>query len=377
MNNCQDTKLKVLIVDDYEDNCELLEAVFSDDYDVSSVYSGQSCLDALSENHFDIVLLDVSMPGLDGYEVCKKIKSTPQTAQTAVVFVSALTSTEERLRGYEVGGEDYITKPFSPDNVLAVVERVLEIHIQYRNMEKQSKEAMSTAFQAMTNSSEMGQIIHFLQASYESKSVESLADGLFQTLSGFGLKACALFLSQYQKKIIGCEATSIEAKVLERFHNTERILDFGARTLLSDNNVSILIKNMPIHKPDDYGRIKDNLIAIINGTQSRCQALELEFELENERNRGLQSVLVKSRENLTSIRKLIDEQRESTGNVLIDINNKVEAIIFSLGLDEEQERAILDAIDQGVEELSRLTHSSEKIESNFKGFVEELNKLVQ
>ena len=371
-----DQQLNLLIVDDYEDNCDLLIDIFEDEYNVKSVQSGKECFQALEEASFDIVLLDVNMPEMDGYEVCRRLKQSQDTAAMPVVFVSALASTEERLKGYEMGAEDYITKPFKGPQIKETVAKILEQRVQTKNIEKQSQEAMSTAFQAMTNSAEMGNIIQFMQASYGCKTVERLAERLLETLQGFNLNCCLMFRMDYQTSFSGCSLDSIEAKVLDRFHSAERITDFGARTLINEEHVSLLVKNMPLNKPDDYGRIKDNLTALIAGTEARCKALGVEYQLEFERNRGLQTVLLKSQNQLKEIDDLIEKQKENTNHVFMSINEKVESIIFSLGLDETQEHAILAAMDKGVEELGRLTEYSDHIANNFHNFVADLNKLV-
>ena len=369
-------RLSILIVDDNQDNCDLLEDIFEQDYNVKSVYCGQDCLDMLEAQSYDLVLLDINMPEMDGFEVCRRIKLHATLQSTPVIFVSALASAEERLQGYECGAEDYITKPFRGDDIVATVAKVLELRQQTKVIEQQSKDAISTAFQAMTNSSELGCIIQFMQASYQCKTIERLADELLQTLSNFGLNSCLMFRTRYQTRYFGCKPDSMEAKVLQRFYNSDRIVDFGARTLMNDEHVSILVRNMPLDKPDDYGRIKDNLASLLSGTEARSRALEIEHELEHERVRGLHAILEQSEGRLNSISKLVSEQHEKASSVLLSINGKIESIIFALGLDEAQEHSILSAIDHGIEELGVLTQYSADIENSFKGFVGDLEKIT-
>lgn len=371
------TSIKLLIVDDNEDNCELLEDIFEQYYAVKSVLSGLACLDLMQQEDFDLVLLDINMPNMDGYQVCQKIKQNPKTALTPVIFVSALASTEERLKGYEFGAEDYITKPFKAQQLIDTVAKVLEQYLQAKNIEKQGQEAMSTAFQAMSTSAELGQIIQFMQLSYQCKSVEKLAQSLLSTLSDFGLNACLMFRMDYHTGFYGCESTSMEAKVFSRCHQAGRILDFGARTLINDPSISILVRNMPVDKPDAYGRIKDNLVSLLTGTQARCRALEIEHQLESERKRALLSMLQKSQGSLNDIGELVHHQKENTHKILLSINEKIEHVIFGLGLDEAQEKALMTSIDKGVEDLMQLTEYSDKIEKMFHGFVDELDILVR
>ncbi len=371
-----DPKPKILIVDDNEDNCDLLEDIFEENYQVKSVYSGQACLETMETEPFDLILLDVNMPTMDGYEVCRRIKQSNQIALTPVIFVSALASTEERLRGYEVGGEDYITKPFKSSAIEETVQRVIDQIIATKTFEEQNKQAMQTAYQAMANSAELGHIVHFLQQSFQCKSIEQLAHHLLETTASYGLNCCLMFRMLFKKTFIGCQADSIEGKVLEHFSSGESILDFGTRTLINDKHVSLLVKNMPLDKTEDYGRIKDNLTVLIRGTEARCVSLDAEFQLDEQRNLGIQSVLLNSQDRLQEIHALVDEQKVRTQDVLDTISEKIEKIIFSLGLDETQEQAILTAIDKGVDELSLLTNYSEQLELSFRGFVSELGDLA-
>jgi CheY-like chemotaxis protein len=371
-----DQRLTILIVDDNDDNCELLEDIFEQDYQVKSVSSGKICLEALESESYDLILLDVNMPNMDGYEVCRRIKKSKPTALTPVIFVSALASTEERLKGYEAGGEDYVTKPFKSADIKATVERVIKQIVATRAFETQSKEAMQTAYQAMANSAELGHIVQYLQQSYQCKSIEQLSKHLLSTTNSYGLNCCLLFKMQFKKAFVGCQSDSIEGKVLEHFCTRERILDFGSRTLINDEHVSLLVKNMPLDKPDDYGRIKDNLTVLVCGTEARCKALDAEHQLEEQRNLGLQSVLVNSQDRLQEIHNLVDEQKFRTQDVLDTISVKIEKVIFSLGLDEEQERVILSAIEKGVDEMNMLTQYSDQLETSFHGFVNQLSELA-
>ena len=115
----QENKPKILCVDDEKKNLKLLEALLvPQGYEVMSVESGEAALEGLSSSLPDLVLLDVMMPKLDGYEVCKKIKSTKETQFLPVVMITSLTGEEERRKGVEAGCDDFISKPF--DNLLAL-----------------------------------------------------------------------------------------------------------------------------------------------------------------------------------------------------------------------------------------------------------------
>ena len=113
---------RVLVVDDILANVRLLEAKLSAEYfDVVTAMNGADALESVQRSSPDIVLLDVMMPGIDGIEVCRRIKSNPQTQHIPVVMVTALDQPEDRVKGLEAGADDFLTKPV---NDLALFCRV-------------------------------------------------------------------------------------------------------------------------------------------------------------------------------------------------------------------------------------------------------------
>ncbi len=104
--------LRILIVDDTPINIDVLNDVLSE-YKRSVATNGAKAIKiAESQNPPDLILLDIMMPEMDGYEVCKRLKSNPQTKDIPIIFSTAMDEVQDRKRGYELGGVDYITKPF-------------------------------------------------------------------------------------------------------------------------------------------------------------------------------------------------------------------------------------------------------------------------
>ena len=117
------TLTKVLIVDDTETNLDILIEALGDDYDISVAMDGERALEIAEEEQPDLMLLDIMMPGMDGYEVTQRIKSNPKTRETAIIFISALQETNQKIQGLSLGAVDYITKPFDIEEVKARVKR--------------------------------------------------------------------------------------------------------------------------------------------------------------------------------------------------------------------------------------------------------------
>ncbi len=129
-------KLLVLVVDDVKDNILILREILHQNYRLIFATNGQSALRLAKEQQPDIILLDVMMPDMDGYEVCTRLKADENTAKIPVIFVTAKDSEDDELRALEFGAVDYITKPLRPDIVKLRVGVHLDLHRQ-KQKEKQ------------------------------------------------------------------------------------------------------------------------------------------------------------------------------------------------------------------------------------------------
>jgi two-component system cell cycle response regulator len=119
---------RVLVVDDILSNVKLLEAKLTAEYfEVMSAFNGLECLAKMEETIPDIVLLDVMMPGMDGFEVCRRIKSNPRTAHVPVVMVTALDQPSDRVAGLEAGADDFLTKPVDDAALFARVRSLVRL----------------------------------------------------------------------------------------------------------------------------------------------------------------------------------------------------------------------------------------------------------
>ena len=115
-------KKKMLAVDDNPNNNAIIEELFGDHYDLRTAMTGEEALEIAQTFEPDIVLLDIMMPGMDGYEVCKRLRKHPSLSDIKILMVTAKGALEDRVKGYEVGANDFITKPFEEENILESVE---------------------------------------------------------------------------------------------------------------------------------------------------------------------------------------------------------------------------------------------------------------
>jgi DNA-binding response OmpR family regulator len=131
MENSQEKSHLILIVDDDPMNVEILQYALEEDYEIGIALNGEDALDFAREKHPHLILLDILMPDMDGYEVMRRLKDSPQTRDIAVIFITALDEMKKKIKGFELGAVDYIPKPFTDAEVIARVKTHLAL-IDYR-----------------------------------------------------------------------------------------------------------------------------------------------------------------------------------------------------------------------------------------------------
>jgi len=147
----------ILVVDDVPDNIDVLGGILKENYKMKFATNGEKALSiARAKKPLDLILLDIEMPDIDGYEVCRQLKQHESTKKIPVIFVTAKSEAEAEERGFKVGGVDYITKPVNPAIVRERVKTHLALYDQNRVLEEKVKERtsqLSEAFETIKNAS--------------------------------------------------------------------------------------------------------------------------------------------------------------------------------------------------------------------------------
>jgi len=121
------TGAKILIVDDVPANLDVIyKSLRSESYQVLAAINGKTALEVVAQEHPDLILLDVLMPDLDGYEVCRRLKADPELQDIPIIFISAQDESDGASRAFQVGGSDYITKPIQREELLTRIRLHLE-----------------------------------------------------------------------------------------------------------------------------------------------------------------------------------------------------------------------------------------------------------
>ncbi len=135
----KDSKPRILVVDDEQMNVELLEGMLSRDYDVATACDGKEALLKVETTFPDLILLDIMMPGMDGYEVCRKLKGDEKTVSIPIVMVTALKEKEDRIKSIEAGADDFLSKPVDMYELSARVKSLLRVKQYYDALMKEQE----------------------------------------------------------------------------------------------------------------------------------------------------------------------------------------------------------------------------------------------
>jgi len=135
------SQFNILIVDDIARNIQIVANILeTEGYQTAYAMSGEAALEQVQDFEYDLILLDIMMPGTDGYETCRLLNMNPRTKEMPVIFITAKKDTANVVRGFEIGAVDYITKPFQPAELLARVKT----HLQLKSAREDLKEANAT-----------------------------------------------------------------------------------------------------------------------------------------------------------------------------------------------------------------------------------------
>jgi CheY-like chemotaxis protein len=240
------TKPTILIVDDEPPNLAVLSELLTPDYHVLACKSGEQALQiALREPKPDLVLLDIMMPGIDGYDVLSQLQQQAETRNIPVIFVTALDDSRDEERGLRLGAVDYITKPFSPAIVLARVRNTLQL--------KQHRDHLEALVTERTK--ELNEALHRLQALEEARNdyLHAISHELRTPLNGI-LAVVDLALDEIPE-----ENHSLYMKIYqESRHRIMTALD-GAMQLAELQGISPSIETGSVHIKDIMSEVLDSL----------------------------------------------------------------------------------------------------------------------
>ena len=334
---------QILIVDDSPTDIQIMLECLRDEFAIAVAKSGKKALEfCVGATPPRVILLDVSMPEMDGYETCKLLKAEQATSDIEVIFVSANDTLAEKLKGYDVGGSDYLTKPLQTDELLQKVRKAIARELLKESLASDTKVAMDTAMTAIMDAGEQATVVNFLRQSFTSNSFEDLAKLVVDTTSQFDLANSIQIRTPWDNYEVSSTGSipPLEREMFTALKTIGRIHQRGRRLILNFGPITQLIKNMP---DDEFksGRLRDHLAVILEGAVSRLQGLMMLGELK--------SLMHESNESILRVRALQSSQKKESVQIMDDLMEEIQGNLLSYGLTEEQEKILIAIVENFAE----------------------------
>jgi len=368
-------KASILVVDDDDFMQEMFAEALNKNYRIIQTESGADSLFLVQKERPDLIILDVEMPGMDGYETCRRLKEIDAMADVPVIFVSAHDKIEDRLKGYEAGGEDYIIKPFDPQELETKVAQLLKSALEHAALKQMANYATSTAMTAMTNTSEMGVILETLKKFNVCDDYKTVGEAILQGIFLYGLKG-AIQIRSPEKTLTRNtqgEVSPLETSVINHLASMERITQFKDKLCINYPGISLLVHDMPLEDVERCGRLRDHMAMLVEGAEARIHGIQA---TSHQRDEALEYAGWRITEALKEIDSAQRQRLVETRIAFSDLIDKIEKAMISTAMTESQERFLSAIVRDGVEEIIK-THSSEiDIQNKLTAIINELRVLL-
>lgn len=362
-----ETEATVVYVDDDPSNRLIMEDLINArGYRCVLFESGQQCLNNVLEHEPHIILMDVMMPGMSGLETCINLRHIESLQNVPVIFLSSNNELEDRLQGYTAGGDDYIGKPFENEEVLAKIDSAIKRKAALMEIHQKAQQSELTTKGLMTTLGEVGLVMHFLQGMAHCKSYHSLAQKIIQAHSGMELDISIEIRVSAEKQhfVTGDVEHPLEESVFDYVQDKGRLVDFNERTVVNYPAISILIRNMPLHDMEKYGRIKDYIAIIAEGANTKIEGIKSDLLLV-EQYKTLLEIMDETGVAIRQIDSDYKQQQENSSAIISGIAQQLESSFLHLGLSEEQEAFLSGLINDAEQEIKTLFQQGLSLDDKF------------
>lgn len=370
-------KTKILVVDDDQFICELVEEVLGGSYQVIIAKDGYRAEQLAKSEQPDLILLDVEMPGMDGYETCAKFKQDDGLVNIPVIFVSAHDQIEERLKGYEVGGGDYVIKPFAPLELKAKIQHLLATISERVQLKENVSSATNMAMATMTSMSEMGLLLDSLKKFNASTDEKALAEAVLTGCSCYGLNGVTQIRTADKTFALSDrgEASPLEVSIIENMGKMDRIVHFKSKMSIHYPRATLLINNMPVEDPDRCGRLRDHLAMLVEGADMRAAGIIAEAE-SRRRGEAIEKAAISITKMLAEVDQAQRQSKITTSMAINDFTEAMEKAYIRVALSDTHERYMADIVKTGMDNIDHAQSAEIDIQNKLTGVIKELQSIT-
>jgi CheY-like chemotaxis protein len=367
---------KVFAVDDDPVVLGVMQAILEPDCQLQVFASAEACLQQLESEKPDLFFLDVNLPGINGFALCRAIRSDAALRKTPVIFVSGCDSIDERINGYDAGGEDFIVKPFEPEELLRKLLVAQQMVLDQRSLAEQIAEAEMLSSLVMANMDETGILLQFMSKLIAMESAAEISTELLELLRRYGLDGVV------QTRVGGVTHTQsaagsdlpLEISVIEHVRDQGRIFEFRRRCVHNFERVTLMINNLPLENADFCGRLRDHLSVAAQGADSRLKALQSE-----DSSRRAQAAILAALQSVGStiieLRVARKDESAMSSMLIVEFQENLLNSFVGLGLTENQEKFLQDMVGDFLGRMVEILNRGEQTQFTLQRLSDKLGQL--
>ncbi len=323
---------------------------------VISFADAEACLARLETDVPDIFLLDVSLPGMDGYELCRPIPARAASRERPVIFISGQETIEARIAGYDAGGEDFLVKPFAPEELLRKIRLARTARATREKLREEAANADQLATLALASMDESSLVLQFMSKLIGWETERDIAEGLLELMKRYGLDGvvrCRIAERIYTLSAKGPNVP-LDESIIEHVQTMGRIFEFGSRGVYNFDQTALIVNNMPLADPDFSGRIRDNLAIAAQGSDARLLSIEL-AEANQKKQHGIVAALDGLGATLSNARNALRNSGLRVSQLIFELDQELAKTFVHLGLTVGQEHQIEDLVRFYMAQLADLS----------------------
>ncbi|MCP5335952.1 MAG: hypothetical protein H7A08_09740 [Oceanospirillaceae bacterium] len=331
---------------------------------------------ALSVEGAKLLVLDLSeASGQDGLEIIAQIKAA-ELDEIPIIAIHGKVLAGSKIKAFELGVDDFISSDAEPSEIAVRCEKLIFSKIANDQLREQIKYANEMAFIAMSDTSDLGVNIQFMLDANTCNNLDELGMRFLQAINSYGLRASIQLRGEFETKNMEGNGMvkEMEAALLWELKDGGRYVDFKQRSVMNYEQVSVLVKNMPLDDPKKYGAIKDNVFSLLQGADARIKALDNVKRIREEQ-KLISALTVRMQSVMADVDEGYQVVMKDIADVVEEMADKIQGVIEFLGLHEDQERALEKIMEYGISQTNGIFSKGIQLDSQFKNLVAELGML--
>ncbi|HJW26073.1 MAG TPA: response regulator [Rhodocyclaceae bacterium] len=372
MNNA----FTVFAVDDDPMIQDILRGILEPAYQVEVFSSAEACQAGMAAVRPDCLLLDIGLPGMDGYQFCRLLKDGEAHRDIPVTFISSHDTIDSRLKGYDAGAEDFIVKPFEPVELLRKLKVAENFVANRRSLQEQARASAALSTMAIASMGDSGLVLQYMGKLINWYDEKDIAAGTLELLHQFSVDGVVQTRVGERVHTASAAGTDLplEVSVLNHVRTMDRIFEFRNRGVYNYGRITVMVNNMPVDDAVLCGRIRDNLAMAAQGAASRLEALETEESNRRNQEAVLQAVNA-IQTTLDTLNQANLQNRYELSQMIYQFEQTLSRTFVRLGLADSQEREIETRVGEFTRQLVDQMDQSEGLQQSLEALSDKLHRL--